>query len=176
MIVADILMWFLLITGTYVVIISYWLASQALLPELVDRCRQRIKAAPLRQALLGLGWTIPSAAAGVALLNAPNPLLKFAGATILLLLILAGLVGSAGLAAQIGFGLANPSDQAQPWRRVLRGGMVLGLTFVFQLIGWFLILPLSLVMGVGSLFAYLSGSGTRRSTAVLEPTLRVAER
>jgi hypothetical protein len=176
MIVADILMWFLLIMGTYVIFISYWLASQALFSDTVDRCRQRIKSAPVRQALFGLGWTIPCAAGGVALLNVPNPLLKFAGATILLLLILAGLVGSAGLAAQIGLGLANPADQAQPWRRVLRGGMVLGLTFVFPLIGWFLILPLSLVLGIGSLFASLTEAGTRRSVPVLEPTLRVAER
>ena len=96
MIVADILMWFLLIMGTYVIFISYWLASQALFSDTVDRCRQRIKSAPVRQALFGLGWTIPCAAGGVALLNVPNPLLKFAGATILLLLILAGLVGRAG--------------------------------------------------------------------------------
>jgi hypothetical protein len=176
MIVADILMWFLLIMGTYVIFISYWLAAQALFPELTDGCRQRIKAAPLKHALIGLAWTIPAAAAGIAMLNVPNPLLKFLGATTVLLLILAGLVGSSALAAQIGFGLANPSDQTQPWRRVLRGGMVLGLTFVFPLIGWFLILPLSLVIGVGALFTSLSGSGNRRSTAVLEPRLTVAER
>src|SRR5260370_8658427 len=94
MIVADILMWFLLIMGTYVIFISYWLAAQALFPELTDRCRQRIKAAPLKQALIGLGWTIPAAAAGIALLNVPNPLLKFLGPTLRLLLILAGLVSS----------------------------------------------------------------------------------
>jgi len=176
MIVADILMWFLLIMGTYAIFISYWLAAQALFPELTDRCRQRIKVAPLKHALIGLAWTIPTAAAGVALLNVPNPLLKFMGATILLLLILAGLVGSSALAAQIGFGLANPMDQTQPWRRVLRGGMVLGMTFVFPLIGWFLILPLSLVIGVGALFASISGSGNRGPTAVLEPRLTVAER
>jgi len=176
MIVADILMWFLLIMGAYVIFISYWLAAQALFPELTDRCRQRIKSAPLRQALIGLAWTIPAAAAGVALLNVPNPLLKFLGATIVLLLILAGLIGSSALAAQIGYGLASPSDQAQPWRRVLRGGMVLGLTFVFPLIGWLLILPLSLVIGVGALFASLSGSENRRPAAVLEPGLTVAER
>ena len=51
MIVADILMWFLLIMGTYVIFISYWLAAQALFPELTDRCRLRIKAAPVKQAL-----------------------------------------------------------------------------------------------------------------------------
>lgn len=174
MIVADILMWFLLILGTYIVFISYWLASQALFPELADRCRERIKATPLKQALIGLAWTIPSAAAGIAFLNIPNPILKFVGATVVLLLILAGLVGSSGLAAQIGYGLANPADQAQPWRRVLRGGMVLGLTFVFPLIGWFLILPLSLVMGIGALFGSLLGR-RGRPAPVLEPLLPAAE-
>src|SRR6202022_489256 len=119
MIVADILMWFLLILGTYVVFISYWLAAQALFPELADGCRQRIKAAPVKQALIGLGCAVPAAGAGIALLNVPNPILKFVGATMVLLLILAGLVGSSGLAAQIGYGLANPADEAQPWRRVL---------------------------------------------------------
>src|ERR1700730_15576000 len=97
MIVADILMWFLLVAGTYAVFISYWLATQALFPELTDRCRQRIKSAPLGQALIGLAWTIPTVAAGVALLNVPNPLLKFMRATIVLLLILAGLVGSSAV-------------------------------------------------------------------------------
>ncbi len=164
MIVADILMWFLLIMGTYVVFISYWLASQALFPDLADRCRRRIKTSPTRHVLLGLAWTVPTAFAGVAMLNLPSAAVKFAGATVLLLLVLAGLVGSSGLAAQIGFGLSNPADEAQPWRRVLRGGAVLGLTFVLPLVGWFLILPLSLILGVGALFGSLW-----RPAAVLEP-------
>src|SRR5713226_10242856 len=155
MIVADILMWFLLIAGTYIVFISYWLASQGLFPDFVDRCRQRIKTAPFRQFLLGLALTVPIGAAGFAMLNAPNPKLKFPGAALLLLLVLGGLVGSAGLAAQIGSGLANPSDPAQPWRRVLRGGMVLGLTFILPVIGWFLILPVSLIIGVGAVLRSL---------------------
>jgi hypothetical protein len=45
--------------------------------------------------------------------------------------------------------LPAPDDERQPWRRVLRGGAVLGLTFVLPLIGWFLVLPVSLLMGVG---------------------------
>jgi hypothetical protein len=172
MIVADVLMWFLLIMGTYVVFISYWLASQALFPDLTSRCRQRIAGAPFRHALLGFACAIPAAIAGVYLLNRPSAVLKFAGAALLLLLVLAGLVGSSGLAAQIGLGLvANPTDETQPWRRVLRGGMVLGLTFVFPLIGWFLILPLSLIMGAGALFGSLW-----RPPAVFEPMLPLAER
>ena len=37
MIVADILMWFLLIAGTYIVINGYWLSTQGLFPALL-RC------------------------------------------------------------------------------------------------------------------------------------------
>ena len=68
----------------------------------------------------------------------------------LILLVLSGLAGSSGLAAQIGAGLASPADQSQSWRRVLRGGIVLGLTFILPIAGWFLILPISLIMGCGA--------------------------
>src|SRR5258705_13372327 len=166
MIVADILMWFLLIMGTYVVFISYWLASQGLFPDFVDRSRQRIKRAPFQQFLLGLALTVPAAAGGIALLNAPSPAFKFPGAALLMILVLSGLIGSAGLAAQIGAGLASPADQTQAWRRVLRGGSVLGLTFILPLVGWFLILPVSLIMGVGATLRSM-----RRSRPQLEPTL-----
>jgi hypothetical protein len=176
MIVADILMWFLLVAGTYIVFISYWLASQGLFPEFVDRCRQRIKTAPFQQFLFGLVLTIPIAAAGIALLNAPNPALKFPGAALLLILILAGLVGSTGLTAQIGAGLASPHDQTQAWRRVLRGGMVLGLTFILPLIGWFLILPGALIMGFGAALRSLRRTRTQLAPAVLERSYAVTER
>jgi hypothetical protein len=150
MIVADILMWFLLVIGIYIVFNSYWLASQGLFPDFVDRCRQRIRTAPFRHFLLGLALTVPLAGGGIALLNAPSPALKFSGAVLLIMLILSGLAGSSGLAAQIGAGLASPADQSQAWRRVLRGGIVLGLTFILPVAGWFLILPVSLIMGCGA--------------------------
>ena len=53
MIVADILMWFLLIAGTYIVINGYWLTTTGLFPEFVDRCRERIRRAPFQPLLLG---------------------------------------------------------------------------------------------------------------------------
>jgi len=150
MIVADILMWFLLIAGAYIVIIGYWLASQGLFPQYVDRCRRRVQAAPLRRLGLGLVCAAPTAVAGAILLRAPSPVLKFSGAVLLLLLVLAGLVGSAGVAAQAGLGLATPGDGRESWRLVLRGGLVMGLTFILPVIGWLLILPSVLLIGVGA--------------------------
>ena len=150
MIVADILMWFFLIVGIFIFFNSYWLATQGLFPEFVNRCRERIRSAPLRRFLFGLGLALPIGGLGVAMLNAPKAGLKFAGAAVLIVLFLAGLCGATGIAAQIGIGLNRPGDEAQSWRRVLRGGGVLGLTFILPLAGWFLILPLTLMMGLGA--------------------------
>ena len=90
MIVADILMWFLLIAGTSLVINAYWLTTQ-LFPGFVDRCRDHIRTAPARRFLICLAITVPAVVAGIAILRAPNPILKFSVATLLLLQILTGL-------------------------------------------------------------------------------------
>jgi hypothetical protein len=154
MIVADILMWFLLIAGTYIVINAYWLATQGLFPDFVDRCREAIRRAPYRPFLFGLAVSVPAAIAGIAMFRAPSPILKFAGAALLLLLILFGLMGSAGLAAQVGIGLGADAlagtNTTTAWRRVWRGGLVLGLTFILPLIGWLILLPGTLIIGTGA--------------------------
>jgi hypothetical protein len=82
--------------------------------------------------------------------RAASPILKFAGAALLLLIILFGLMGSAGLAAQVGVGLGAYVGEKTTWRRVWRGGLVLGLTFILPLIGWLLILPGVLIIGTGA--------------------------
>jgi uncharacterized membrane protein len=164
MIVADILMWFLLIAGTYVVINAYWLATQGLFPLFVDRCRERLRRSPVNVFLFGLGGTVPGVVIGVALFRAASPVAKFTGATLLLLLVLIGLMGSAGLAAQVGIGLGAYPDERTSWRRVWRGGLVLGLTFILPLIGWLLILPGTLILGTGAMMQSL-----RRDRRMVEP-------
>ena len=82
MIVADILMWFLLIAGTYIVINAYWLTTQGLFPDFVDRCRENIRCAPARPFLLGLAALVPAAIGGIAMFRAVSPILKFAGAAL----------------------------------------------------------------------------------------------
>lgn len=171
MIVADILMWFLLIAGTYIVINGYWLTTQGLFPEFVEGCRERIHAAPFKPFLLGLAGTVPAAVAGVAMMRAASPALKFAGATLLLVLVLTGLMGSTGLAAQVGAGLGASADDRPSWRRVWRGGLVLGLTFILPLIGWLIILPGTLVIGVGAALQAVGRSRPGREAAGLDPRL-----
>ncbi|MEN8774286.1 MAG: hypothetical protein ABF382_12110, partial [Akkermansiaceae bacterium] len=71
---------------------------------------------------------------------------------VVLLVFLLGLYGSAGLCLKIGKGLVNPLDEAQPWLRVKRGGIVLGLTIIFPVLGWFFVFPVSILSGIGAAF------------------------
>ena len=129
--------------------------SEALLPRFVDGCRQRIQQAPWRQFFIGLAIFMPLFAAGISGIRAPQAGLKFSGIVLLLALLLWALVGSSGVAAQVGVGLGfrNPD-----WRRVLRGGSVLGLTFILPFLGWFLML-VTFIIGIGA-----TVGGLRRKT------------
>jgi len=56
----------------------------------------------------------------------------------------------AGLVTGIGKRLATPIDSEQPWRATLRGGIVLELSFLLPILGWFVILPISVTIGCGA--------------------------
>jgi len=57
MIMADVLTWFLIIAGTYLVLVCYWLASAALFPQVVEGCRHRYGRHPLVATLVGEYFT-----------------------------------------------------------------------------------------------------------------------
>lgn len=161
MIMADVFKIVFLILGTLIVFVSYWLASTALFPALTNAARRKYQTHPLRMTFLGIAVVAPSALLGAVLLQSPNPVIKLTGAAVVSLLVLLGLIGSTGLSQRIGYGLSALADDQQPWRRVLRGGSVLALTFVLPVIGWFLVLPWALVSGVGAAVASLrSGRNT----------------
>lgn len=150
MIMADVLKIVLIIAGTLAVFICYWLAAEALFPSLVERARHRYQAQPLRITLVGLAVTAPALLIGVGLGQAPHPLLKLMALCIGLIPVLLGMIGSAGLSQRIGCGLPSGLDATQPWRRVLRGGVVLAFTFLLPILGWFFVLPWTLISGVGA--------------------------
>ena len=149
MIMADILKIVFIILGILIVYVSYWLLAEALFPRLVENASRQY-GRPINITLLGLGAALAPTVVGIALSKTPNPLLKFIGVTLLIVPGLLGLMGSAGLTFRIGTGLPSPMDSAQPWKRVLRGGIVLAFTFLLPVVGW-IILPLwVLVSGLGA--------------------------
>jgi hypothetical protein len=155
---ADVFTVVLIILGLLTVFVGVWLASASLFPKVVERCAEQIGSAPIRCGIVGAGaMTLLIAAGAMVGKVAPNAPGKLLGFVIIVLTILTALIGTSGLALRIGRGLASAEDERQPWRRVLRGGVVLAITY-----GTIVLLPLTLVAGFG---AFVLG-GARRTAAV----------
>lgn len=175
MIMADVLTWFLIVSGLYLVLLCYWLAAKALFPRAVLACCERY-AHPVVPTVVGVALLVPVLVLGLAAVKAvtnpgPGGILK----VLLLLLLLPAFLGSAGLAERVGAGLPSPLDVSQPWRRVLRGGLVLAPTFLLPFLGWFVVLPFALVSGFGAVVLTAWGrrsaeaSRSERPAAAVQP-------
>jgi hypothetical protein len=150
MIFADVFKYLLLVVGTLIVFVSYWLLAISLFPAMVERSRVAYGHRPIRLTIIGALAALPLLTIGAGLMNgAPNAVLKIVGAALASLPILLGLLGSAGLSERIAHGLMHADDARTPWRRSLRGGLVLSFTFLLPIIGWFIVLPATLLSGLG---------------------------
>ena len=150
MIMADVWKIVFLVIGTQAVMVSYWLLAAALFPAALSRTREAYDGRGTRSTVVGLLVSVPLLLVGSALLQLPHPLLKLIGAVSLSVPVVLGLLGSTGLCDRVGAGLPSQRDAQQPWLRVLRGGVVLSFAFVLPVIGWFILLPWTLVSGVGA--------------------------
>lgn len=172
MIMADVWKIVFLILGTQAVMVSYWLLAAALFPEALRRSRAAYDQRIGRLTFVGLATSVPSLLVGAGLLQqGPHPLLKLVGAVLVGAPVALGLVGSSGLCDRIGAGLPGDADARLPWRRVLRGGIVLSFAFVLPVIGWFVLLPWTLVSGVGASLGSIRRSrlAARRAAPVTTP-------
>lgn len=148
---ADVFTVVFIILGFLIVFVAYWLAAAGLFPAMVERCSQRIGTSPIKTTLVGLITWGPTLAIGSWISNhAPNGPGKFLGLMILIVSALIALAGSAGLALRVGLGLRSSRDDSDPWRIVLRGGIVLALTFVLPFVGTAVMLW-SFIAGFGAI-------------------------
>jgi hypothetical protein len=161
---ADVFTFLFVILGFIIVFVGYWLMAAGLFPQLVERCADRL-GTPVKTTLAGALTFIPAVALGLTISSkAPGAAIKVVGIGIALLAALVALFGSAGLALRIGRGLKSEGDIREPWRAVMRGGIVLGLTFVLPFLGTFVLMPFAFISGAGAFV--LSCRSARRSEAV----------
>lgn len=146
MTMAVVLAWVVGFLGAMMMFVAYWLAASALCPKVVARAAEQYRR-PVRLTMLGLLMVVPIVALGFAIGSLNNPVFKMIGVSVVAGSALIGFIGSAGLCLRIGSGLASPTDELQPWRRVLRGGVVLVLTFLLPFFGWFALTIWTLVSG-----------------------------
>jgi hypothetical protein len=163
---ADVFTVVFIILGFIIVFIAYWLAAAGLFPALVESCSRRLGAAPIKATIVGLITWGPMLAIGSWVSNhAPNGPAKLIGVLILIVSALIALAGSAGLAFRVGSGLRSSRDETEPWRIVLRGGIVLALTFVLPFVGT-AVMIWSFVAGFG---AFVLGRQKAKVAPVAQP-------
>jgi hypothetical protein len=154
MIMADVFKILFLILGTLVTIVAYWLLFRACFPMLVERVRDVYEQRPWRAHVVGTAIAAPSTLFSLGLMDATAGGAKLTGVALATLVAAAGLLGSAGLAVLVGRRL-RAGDGSAPMAEVVPGGAVLAASFVLPVLGWFIVLPLTLAGGVGALLLAL---------------------
>lgn len=167
---ANVLTWVFVTLGFFLVFLSHWLVSVSLFPRYVDECAAQYRR-PVTATLLGLLAMVIPIVIGLVILKASPPALKWIGLFVIGAPVMGGLMGTAGLAFRIGQGMPAPGDEAQPWKRVLRGGTALALTFLLPVLGQILAIPLILASGLGASLLTWSARRGRKSPAPAIPPL-----
>ncbi len=166
---ANVLLWVFITLAVYFVFLSHWLVAGSLFPEYVEKCRSQY-GRPVITTLVGILVTVVPLVVGLGITQVFPPALKWIGLLMVAMPILAGLFGTAGLALRVGQGMPSPIDAAQPWRRLLRGGTALALTFLLPVIGQLIVMPLILASGAGaSVLTWLA----KKPKALQPPALAV---
>ena len=150
MLMADTMSIFFVVLGMMLALPGLWLLCRGLWPEAVaaaaERCHKRLWSS----FLAGLPITIMMVAIAAILFNVLGPFGKIAGLGVICLYMLQAHTGVSGLATSIGSRLATSRDEQRLWRSTLRGGIVLELAYLLPFLGWFVILPVSIIIGSGA--------------------------
>jgi hypothetical protein len=168
MLVADVIMWFLVIVGVLVAFPAVWLLCRSLYPKQIESMADDLERGRLKRFFIG----VPIAAAcffAVALFGGKkNPFCDMASIATIAFFLFYSNIGVAGLATMIGRKLPSPSDVERPWKGTIRGGAVLVLSYLLPLLGWFFILPISLITGAGALTVCLLGQRRTRGAFIMD--------
>lgn len=158
---ADVFTVVLSITGLLTLFVGWWLAITGLFPQFVAGCSDKLGTAPVKCFAVGLTLAVPLIFGLAALTKiSTNPAAKLFSLALMIFLLLLALAGTAGLALRIGQGLPSPDVGDAAWRSVRRGGIVLAITY-----GTIVLLPLTLLAGLGALALVAAGSGAKSAVS-----------
>lgn len=130
--------------GVILVATAYYTVGAAMLPALTSDSAERFAARPVRITLIGAALSLPWVVASIVLMRIGGPA-GLLGVILVSAWILVGLLGGAGIAEHVG----RRGDDARSWRTTARGGLLMALTWALPIVGWFVVLPLTLAAGVG---------------------------
>jgi hypothetical protein len=125
------------------------IAMALLLPQHTSRAELALTARPLRSFVVGLAMIIPTVVASV-MLRSPFGGVKLLGFIALVAIGAALSIGASGMALLMGRRISEMSDSRSGFASMVRGSAVFSLALGFPVIGWFLFLPIALVISLGA--------------------------
>ncbi len=119
--------------------------------------QQNLQSSPWRVLATGAALTLLGIGGAIVLLNQPNGILKLAGWALLLATLALAALGAGGLILL----LAESVQRAQPgmshFHALLRGAGLLVAAGLVPLLGWLLVVPLTILMSAGAGWCALRG-------------------
>lgn len=168
MLMADTMSIFFVILGMLLAFSGLWVMCRGLWPNAVEAAAERCAKHVWPYFLAGIPLTLVMITL-TRVLFILGPAGKIAGVTVVCFYLLQANIGVSGLATAIGRRLPSAMDMQSPWRATLRGGTALVLTYLFPIVGWFVVLPASIVIGTGAINVALLSRLKFQSTA--QPSL-----
>jgi len=173
MLMADTMAIFFVILGLLLAFPGLWVLCRGLWPRTVAKAVAVCDKGLIKPFLAGLPLTAVMIFSAAVLGNL-GPAGKIAAVAMVCLYLMIANSGVAGLVTVVGERLASGNiDSPQPWRATLRGGVVLGLASLLPILGWFVILPVALIIGCGanllSLLRAFAGSRVQPGQALASP-------
>jgi hypothetical protein len=150
MLMADTMSIFFVVVGLMLAFPGLWLLCRGLWPAVVESAADRCNRGLWSSLLLGVPISFLMIVVAAVLLNVLGAAGKIAGIGVICLYVLQANTGVAGFVTSIGRRLASPVDRERPWRATLRGGIVLELAWLLPILGWFGLLPLTIIIGCGA--------------------------
>jgi len=125
---------------------AWWL----LFPSLITRAQTRVEKSLARSFWLGLVIVIAVTIPIIVLMALPFGPAKFFGWILLAASLALSSIGSAGIAAHLGERMKRAGDNYTSLSGFIRGAVILELATFFPILGWFFLLPLSLITAFGA--------------------------
>lgn len=131
------------------------LAWSLLVPGMVERSRERLTRTPWKSFILGI-LILFMTSVPIAILNRLSGPFQFFAYVIAFTVWTCASIGAAGLASLMGERLRGQGVQVTSPGALVRGAISLEFAIIFPIIGWFIVLPLTLLVSLGaSIFALL---------------------
>ena len=151
MLMADTMAIFFTVLGFMLAFVGVWLLCRGLWPRLVSDAAASCSKGLLKSFFIGLPLAATTVISVIAFGKFLGPLGKMIAVAVVCSYVIYASIGVAGLATCIGERLASKTDETKGlWRATLRGSVVLVLSFLPPILGWFVILPICYIIGCGA--------------------------